>query len=92
VLGYGASTKRNVILQFCGFTPKDIPAIAEVNEDKFGCYCPETGIPIISKTESRAMEQVYFIVLLWHFKNGILEREKFLEHYGNLNCLELKFS
>jgi len=26
------------MLQFCGFTAEDIPAVAEVNEDKFGCF------------------------------------------------------
>ena len=85
VLGYGASTKGNVMLQFCGFTVEDIPAIAEVNEDKFGCYCPGTGIPIISEAEARAMKPDYFIVLPWHFKNGIIEREKeFLERGGKM--------
>ena len=34
VLGYGASTKGNVILQYCGLTPDQIPAIAEVNPDR----------------------------------------------------------
>ena len=37
VMGYGASTKGNVLLQFCGFTSKDIPFIAEVNPDKRYC-------------------------------------------------------
>lgn len=85
VLGYGASTKGNVMLQFCGFTAEDIPAIAEVNEDKFGCYCPGTGIPIISEAEAHAMKPDYFIVLPWHFKNGILEREQeFLKGGGKM--------
>ena len=85
ILGYGASTKGNVMLQFCGFTPNDIPAIAEVNEDKFGCFCPGTGIPIISEAEARSMNPDYFIVMPWHFKNGILEREKeFLERGGKM--------
>ena len=76
VLGYGASTKGNVLLQFCNFTPTDIPAIAEVNEDKFGCFCPGTQIPIISESEAREMAPDYFLVLPWHFKPGILERER----------------
>ncbi len=76
ILGYGASTKGNVLLQFCGLTTDDIPAIAEVNEDKFGCFCPGTGIPIISEADARAMNPDYFLVLPWHFKNGIIEREK----------------
>jgi C-methyltransferase C-terminal domain/Methyltransferase domain len=76
VLGYGASTKGNVLLQFCGFTEKDIPAIAEVNPNKFGCFTPGTQIPIISEEQARAMKPDYFLVLPWHFKDGIVRREK----------------
>jgi C-methyltransferase C-terminal domain/Putative zinc binding domain/Methyltransferase domain len=75
VLGYGASTKGNVLLQFCGFTEREIPAIAEVNPDKFGCFTPGTGIPIVSEEEARAMKPDYLLVLPWHFKEGILTRE-----------------
>ena len=76
VLGYGASTKGNVVLQFCGLTNKDIPAIADVNPDKVGCYTPGTHIPIISEEQARAMEPDYFLVLPWHFKDGIIRREQ----------------
>jgi hypothetical protein len=82
VLGYGASTKGNVVLQFCGFTGKDILAIAEVNEDKFGRVTPGTHIPIISEAEARAMKPDYFLVLPWHFKEGILRREQEYLHRG----------
>lgn len=76
VLGYGASTKGNVVLQFCGLTNKDIPAIADVNPDKFGCVTPGTHIPIVSEDDARKMKPDYFLVLPWHFKDGILRREK----------------
>jgi hypothetical protein len=76
ILGYGASTKGNVVLQFCGLTNKDIPAIAEVNAEKFGHVTPGTHIPIISEQEARAIKPDYFFVLPWHFKDGILRREK----------------
>lgn len=76
IIGYGASTKGNVLLQFCGLTVKHIPYIAEVNPDKFGAYTPGTNIPIISEKEALAMKPDYFLVLPWHFKNNILEREK----------------
>jgi hypothetical protein len=83
VFGYGASTKGNVLLQFCGFTTKQIPYIAEVNEQKFGCFTPGTNIPIISEKEAHAMQPDYYLVLPWHFKNNILEREQaFLENGG----------
>lgn len=76
VLGYGASTKGNVVLQFCGFTTDDIPAIAEVNPEKFGRVTPGTHIPIISEAEAHAMKPDYYLILPWHFKDGILRREK----------------
>jgi hypothetical protein len=76
VFGYGASTKGNVLLQFCGITSKQIPYIAEVNEQKFGSFTPGTNIPIISEAEARAMKPDYFLVLPWHFKHSILERER----------------
>lgn len=75
VLGYGASTKGNVILQFCGVTAKEVPYIAEVNEEKFGCYTPGSGIPIISEGEARAMKPAYFLALPWHFKHNLVQRE-----------------
>ena len=85
VFGYGASTKGNVLLQFCGLTEKDIPVIAEVNPDKFGCFTPGSGIPIVSEAEAKAMRPDYFLVLPWHFKASILAREEeFLLNGGQM--------
>jgi hypothetical protein len=75
VFGYGASTKGNVLLQYCGFTDKEIPYIAEVNTEKFGSFTPGTNIPIISEKEAKEMKPDYFLVLPWHFKNSIISRE-----------------
>ena len=83
IFGYGASTKGNVLLQFCGLTSRHIPCIADVNEDKFGCFTPGTHIPIISEEEARAMKPDYFLVFPWHFKHSVLEREhEFIKQGG----------
>ena len=85
VYGYGASTKGNVLLQFCGFGPDDITAIAEVNEDKFGRFTPGSKIPIVPEAEVRGAKPDYLLVLPWHFKSGIIEREKdFLAQGGRM--------
>ena len=75
VCGYGASTKGNVLLQYCGFTREDISAIAEVNQDKFGCYTPHTLIPIASEDDVSAMKPDFMLVLPWHFRENIISRE-----------------
>jgi hypothetical protein len=82
IIGYGASTKGNVLLQFCGLTAKHIPYIAEVNEEKFGSFTPGTNIPIISEAEAHAMKPDYFLVLPWHFKHNILARETAYSEQG----------
>jgi C-methyltransferase C-terminal domain/Putative zinc binding domain/Methyltransferase domain len=76
IVGYGASTKGNVLLQYCGITPRLISRVAEANSDKFGCFTPGTLIPIISEKDAKLMNPDYFFVLPWHFKHSILEREK----------------
>jgi hypothetical protein len=85
VVGYGASTKGNVLLQFCGIGTDLVSCIAEVNEDKFGAFTPGTGIPIVSEAEARAMQPDYFLVLPWHFRDGIVRREaEFLARGGRM--------
>jgi SAM-dependent methyltransferase len=85
VIGYGASTKGNVLLQHCGITAELLPAIAEVNKDKFGCFTPGTNIPIIPEAEAHAMKPDYLFVLPWHFRDNLIQRESaFLRQGGKM--------
>jgi len=73
---YGASTKGNTILQWCGIDRRIIDYAAERNPDKFGAFTLGTNIPIISEAESRDMKPDYYLVLPWHFREEFIEREK----------------
>ncbi|MBU2609731.1 MAG: class I SAM-dependent methyltransferase [Chloroflexi bacterium] len=73
---YGASTKGNTILQWCGIDHRMIDVAAERNPDKYGAYTLGTEIPIVSEAESRAMNPDYYLVLPWHFKAEFIEREQ----------------
>ena len=85
VLGYGASTKGNVILQLCGVTREIIPFIAEVNPEKFGALTPGTLIPIISEEEAQAMHPDFLLAMPWHFRTNLLAREAaFLARGGKM--------
>lgn len=77
VAALGASTKGNVLLQYCKFTESDIFAVGEVNPDKFGCFTPGTWLPIIDQDELIAMKPDYLIVLPWHFRKFFLKNKKF---------------
>jgi len=68
VAALGASTKGNVILQYCRIDSSMIQSIGEVNPDKFGAYTPGTHIPIINEVEMLASKPDYVLVLPWHFR------------------------
>ncbi|MBI4351432.1 MAG: class I SAM-dependent methyltransferase [Elusimicrobia bacterium] len=73
---YGASTKGNTILQWCGIDNHVVDFAAERNPEKYGAHTLGTDIPIISEAESRALSPDYYLVLPWHFKAEFVEREK----------------
>jgi len=77
VAALGASTKGNVLLQYCGLSAKDISFIAEVNAEKYGCYTPGSWIPIIPEYEMLERKLDYLIVLPWHFRDFFLTQEKY---------------
>lgn len=87
VHGYGASTKGNTILQYCGVTPELVPMIADRNPAKWGSKTIGTNIQIVSEDESRAMAPDYYLVLPWHFMDEFKQREKaFLKRGGMFVC------
>ena len=85
VIGYGASTKGNVILQYCGIDRELLPCIAEVHPEKVGRVTPGTRIPIISEDEARQMKPDVFVVFPWHFRDFVVAKEReFLCRGGTL--------
>jgi SAM-dependent methyltransferase len=76
VFGMGASTKGNVLLQYCGLGESELPCIAEVNEEKFGRFCPGTEIPIVSEAEAAARKPDAYLVLPWHFRDNLVRRNR----------------
>lgn len=85
LFGYGASTKGNVLLQYCDISPGDLNCIAEFNADKFGSFTPQTLIPIVDEGWARNQKPDGFLVLPWHFRKFIIDKEvNFLEHGGAL--------
>lgn len=85
ILGYGASTKGNVVLQYCGITAEDLTVIGEVSPEKHGNFTPGSGIPIISEEDAKALRPDQLLVLPWAHRNGFVEREQeFLAEGGEL--------
>ena len=85
VYGYGASTKGNIILNYCKLTNKEIPFICDKSPKKHGLVPPGSRIPIISQGKMRNKNPDYLFVLIWPFRKEILQDEKdFIENGGKL--------
>ncbi|MDP1682596.1 MAG: class I SAM-dependent methyltransferase [Burkholderiales bacterium] len=83
VFVYGASTKGNVLLQYCDLNEEAIPYAAERNPRKWGTRTLGSNIPIISEEDARALKPDYFLVLPYHFLDEMLVREKeFIDRGG----------
>lgn len=79
ICALGASTKGNVLLQYCDITTSDIARVGEVNPDKFEAFTPGTLLPIISEDDVLAMQPDYLLVLPWHFREFFLENPRFVD-------------
>ena len=81
---YGASTKGNCLLQFAGISSELVDYAVERNLLKVG-RMTSTGVEIIAEETMRQTPPAYMLVLPWHFRTEIIEREKaFLDGGGQL--------
>ena len=76
IIGYGASTKGNVILNYCGITQKNLSYICDANPSKLKKLTPGSNISIISKEKMRKINPKYLLVLIWSFRSEVISQEK----------------
>lgn len=79
IAALGASTKGNVLLQYCGITTDDIAEVGEVNPDKFGALTPGTFLPIRAEADVLAHGYDCHLVLPWHFRRHFLANPAYTE-------------
>ena len=85
IIGYGAATKGNIVLNHCELDAKKIPLICDENEEKFGRYTPGSNIKIIPKKHMRKLNPDYLLVLIWSFKSEVIKQElNYIKRGGKL--------
>ena len=84
VIGYGASTKGNIVLNHCNITSKDIKYICDANPFKLKKFTPGSNIQIISKEKMRKLNPKYLLVLIWSFRSEVINQEiEFIKKVAN---------
>lgn len=83
IVGLGASTKGNVLLQWLDLDTTFISRIGDVNKRKFGTMTPGTSIPIVSEEEIfNGKGKRIALVLPWHFREGIIAKSEKIMSQG----------
>jgi len=76
IAGYGASTKGNTFLNYLELNTQTISFIVDRNIKKVGRFTPGSNIPIVSEEDGFSESKVAYLVLPWHFKEGVIKREE----------------
>jgi hypothetical protein len=72
---YGASTKGNTILQYCGLGHDQLTAAADANPFKVGKYIIGGDVPIETEEAMRAARPDLLLALPYSFVDAFVERE-----------------
>ncbi len=79
---YGASTKGNTIVQYCGLTREHLPYAADTNPFKWGKYLIGADIPIVDEQALREARPDFLLALPYSFVDDFLQRESDLVARG----------
>jgi len=80
VYGYGASAKSNTLLNYCGIDGHLIWVLVDKTPYKYGKLTPGSHIRIVE--QGTVPDPDYYLLLVWNYLDGILEREKEFREKG----------
>lgn len=75
IIGYGASAKCNVLLNYCNITTDLLDYIVDSIPYKQGKYTPGTHIPIYPENRLNKEQPDYALLTAWNFADEILRKQ-----------------
>jgi SAM-dependent methyltransferase len=80
IYGYAASAKSNTLLNVCKIGVDQLKYVVDKTPYKFGKFTPGTHIPIVE--QGSVLDPDYYLLLVWNYLDGVLEREKEFREKG----------
>lgn len=82
-IGYGAASKGNTFINYCGIKGTDIISfVVDASPIKQGKYLPGSHIPVLGKEKIKTFKPDYVIILPWNIKDEIIEDLSFIREWG----------
>jgi 2-polyprenyl-3-methyl-5-hydroxy-6-metoxy-1,4-benzoquinol methylase len=83
VIGYGAASKGNTLLNYCGIKGADLVGfVVDASPFKQNKFLPGSHIQVVAKDEIIKCKPDYVIILPWNLKNEISEQLSFIREWG----------
>lgn len=75
IVGYGASAKGNVMLNYCRIGPETLEYIVDSIPYKQGRFTPGMHIPIFPESKLLKEQPDYTLLLAWNFADEIIKKQ-----------------
>ena len=75
IIGYGASAKGNVMLNYCRIGPETLDYIVDSISYKQGKFTPGMHIPIYPESKLLEDQPDYTLLLAWNFADEIIKKQ-----------------
>ncbi len=82
VCGYGAAGKGTTFVNYCGFGPDLVRAIADRNPRKQNTWLPGRHIPVVSPEAMLEMKPDYVLILPWNLREEIARELEAIRRWG----------
>lgn len=75
IVGYGASAKGNIVLNYCRIGPETLDYIVDSISYKQGKFTPGMHIPIFPEEKLLKDKPAYTLLLAWNFADEIIKKQ-----------------
>jgi ABC-type Fe3+-hydroxamate transport system substrate-binding protein len=83
IVGYGAASKGNTFLNYCGIHGTDlIQFVVDASPYKQGKYLPGSHIPVVNEEEIKSLKPDFVIILPWNLKDEISNQLDYINDWG----------
>jgi hypothetical protein len=82
VVGYGAPSKGNTLLNYCGIRPDLLAYTVDRNPYKHGRFTPGTRIPIVAPERIAEDQPDYMLILPWNLRSELTTQLAYVREWG----------
>jgi hypothetical protein len=82
VAAYGAASKGNTLLNFCGVGPESVEYVVDRNPAKQGKLLPGSHIPVHPPERLFETRPDYILILPWNLRDEVLEHTRGAREWG----------